>query len=121
MRAVDRRAGRGGRSDPRQRRARAGGCGMRPLVRDGGVRQREYVTNRAKPGMTPAERVRLHTVVDAVSGCWIWQLVLAQGSGYGHITIHYKVYLAHRVSYEAFVGPIPAGLELDHLCRNRAC
>src|SRR5690606_7471316 len=27
----------------------------------------------------------------------------------------------HRVTYEAFVGPIPEGLEVDHLCRNRAC
>jgi hypothetical protein len=28
---------------------------------------------------------------------------------------------AHRWAYEAFVGPIPEGLEIDHLCRNRAC
>jgi len=28
---------------------------------------------------------------------------------------------AHRWSYEHFVGPIPKGLQLDHLCRNRAC
>lgn len=28
---------------------------------------------------------------------------------------------AHRISYEHFTGPIPAGLHLDHLCRNRAC
>jgi hypothetical protein len=29
--------------------------------------------------------------------------------------------LAHRVSYERYVGPIPEGAHLDHLCRNRAC
>lgn len=29
--------------------------------------------------------------------------------------------LAHRVAYEQARGPIPEGLELDHLCRNRAC
>ncbi|MCC5580597.1 HNH endonuclease [Microtetraspora sp. AC03309] len=29
--------------------------------------------------------------------------------------------LAHRWSYEAFHGPVPDGLQLDHLCRNRAC
>lgn len=29
--------------------------------------------------------------------------------------------LAHRVVYEKQVGPVPDGLELDHLCRNRAC
>jgi hypothetical protein len=28
---------------------------------------------------------------------------------------------AHRVVYEALVGPIPTGLQLDHLCRTRAC
>ena len=28
---------------------------------------------------------------------------------------------AHRVAYELLIGPIPAGLELDHLCRNRLC
>lgn len=52
----------------------------------------------------------------------------------GHITRHgyalicvregHRVYvrkLAHRVAYEAFVGPIPDGLVLDHLCRNRLC
>lgn len=27
----------------------------------------------------------------------------------------------HRAEYERLVGPIPDGLELDHLCRNRAC
>lgn len=32
-----------------------------------------------------------------------------------------KLYLAHRAAYTFFVGPIPEGLELDHLCRNRAC
>jgi hypothetical protein len=29
--------------------------------------------------------------------------------------------LAHRVAYEHFIGPIPNGLHIDHLCRNRAC
>lgn len=28
---------------------------------------------------------------------------------------------AHRFAYELFVGPIPDGLEIDHLCRNRRC
>jgi hypothetical protein len=29
--------------------------------------------------------------------------------------------LAHRWAYEHFIGPIPAGLEIDHLCRVRHC
>lgn len=37
--------------------------------------------------------------------------------GYGRSSGH----LAHRLAYEREVGPIPKGLTLDHLCRNRAC
>lgn len=49
-------------------------------------------------------------------GCWRW--VGPQWcSGYGW----FKGRPAHRVTYEALVGPIPTGLEIDHLCRNRAC
>lgn len=43
------------------------------------------------------------------NGCWPWQGKL--NSGYGR----------HRLVYEVLVGPIPSGLQLDHLCRNRAC
>lgn len=42
-------------------------------------------------------------------------------SGYGEISYRGKTARAHRVSYELFIGPIPDGLQLDHLCRNRAC
>lgn len=41
--------------------------------------------------------------------------------GYGQFLGATKVVLAHRFAYEAFHGPVPSGLELDHLCRNRAC
>ena len=41
--------------------------------------------------------------------------------GYGNVGIEGKVRSVHRVAYEEIMGPIPAGLELDHLCRNRAC
>jgi len=54
--------------------------------------------------------------------CWLWTASLNQ-AGYGQINpggggIPLR---AHRVTYEWLVGPIPEGLELDHLCRNRAC
>lgn len=53
------------------------------------------------------------------SGCWIWQA--AKRSGYGAF-YHEGVMLgAHQVSYRLLVGPIAPRLELDHLCRNRAC
>ncbi len=38
--------------------------------------------------------------------------------GYGK---HWSGALTHRLAYEALVGPIPPGLQIDHLCRNRAC
>jgi hypothetical protein len=52
------------------------------------------------------------------AGCWEWQgAVSSQGYGrYGKPQMQ-----AHRISYEALVGPIPPGLVLDHLCRNHRC
>ncbi len=57
------------------------------------------------------------------SGCWQWVASLTTG-GYGQINeggAHGRPIPAHRVVYEAVRGPIPDGLYLDHLCRNRAC
>ena len=54
------------------------------------------------------------------SGCWIWLKALNQ-AGYGHMTVRNKQVGAHRISYMAFKGEIPHGLELDHLCRNPSC
>lgn len=54
--------------------------------------------------------------------CWIWTGA-RNDRGYGQIRVSAeqpKAY-AHRWSYESAVGPIPSGLEIDHLCRNRAC
>jgi hypothetical protein len=53
--------------------------------------------------------------------CWLWQLAKTAG-GYGMVRIAPgKMALAHRVYYEQHLRPIPDGLELDHLCRVRAC
>jgi len=41
--------------------------------------------------------------------------------GYGTIGWQGKKVYAHRLAYETLVGPIPEGLVIDHLCRNRAC
>ena len=54
------------------------------------------------------------------NGCWIWNGYIGTG-GYGQISIERKPKSAHRVSYTAFVGDIPSGLDIDHICRNRAC
>lgn len=53
------------------------------------------------------------------SGCWIW--TRQSRDGYGRIFIDSRPRLAHRVSYEHFIGDIPRDMELDHLCRNTVC
>lgn len=57
---------------------------------------------------------------DPDTGCWIWGGA-RHANGYGRISHQNKSKLVHRFSYEWHVGPIPTGLQLDHLCRNRAC
>jgi|SRR5687767_5564199 len=54
------------------------------------------------------------------SGCWIWTATL-NPDGYGRIRVGKRTVFAHRAMYELQVGPIPAGLQLDHLCRVREC
>jgi hypothetical protein len=57
----------------------------------------------------------------AIDGtCWIWTGVKST-RGYGRTFVGHKAFQAHRVIYEILIGPIPSGLTLDHLCRNRAC
>lgn len=77
-------------------------------------------TFRSRATFTPEQfwaRVNKH----AGSGCWEWTGSRTLG-GYGHLrrpggTFDY----AHRVAYTHERGPIPDGLVIDHLCRNRAC
>lgn len=52
--------------------------------------------------------------------CWLWAGSISQ-KGYGTLRVDGKNKLAHRVLYEAWVAPIPEGLEPDHLCEVKAC
>jgi hypothetical protein len=58
--------------------------------------------------------------------CWVWTGART-GAGYGAFTVRdfergsTNTVLAHRFAYESIRGPIPDGLGLDHLCRNRSC
>jgi len=70
--------------------------------------------------MATSTRDRILSFVEIVGECWMWQGSTKPG-GYGTIDIAGKTSNAHRVAYEAFVGPIPAGLSIDHLCRTPAC
>jgi hypothetical protein len=63
--------------------------------------------------------------VTTPDGCWEWQG--AKSKGYGRIQVgsavdgSYRLASTHRVAYEHFVGPIPDGYHIDHLCRNPSC
>lgn len=64
------------------------------------------------------EELLEHIKVDR-NGCWIWQRATVRGYGSGKIgkcTI-----LVHRAVYTLFVGPIPGGMVLHHLCRKKTC
>lgn len=63
---------------------------------------------------------RFWSYVQKTDGCWLWTARLNQ-SGYGQFAIGGAMPSVHRLSYEALVGPIPDGLQLDHLCRVRNC
>lgn len=67
---------------------------------------------------TPEERLRAGCVVQP-DGCWRW--TRSTVSGYSHISVDGKLWLGHRLSYHLFVGPIPAGMTVDHLCFNSLC
>lgn len=54
------------------------------------------------------------------SGCWEW-LGARRAAGYGIFTWRGRSNCAHRWVWRVFVGTDIEGLELDHLCRNRAC
>jgi hypothetical protein len=59
-------------------------------------------------------------VIEQSDGCWAWQGYLMP-NGYGTFCVDGVSRLAHRAAYTLLVGPIPDGLTIDHLCRNRAC
>jgi hypothetical protein len=54
------------------------------------------------------------------NGCWEWTANKTR-KGYGWIYSDGSKLTAHRLSYEIHVGPIPEGMQIDHLCRNRGC
>jgi HNH endonuclease len=104
------------------------GCGLPAPIsnrtdrRVGAVRgqPRRYI--QYHNGHVKADVTR-HSVVEAgfSTSCWKWGGHIPK-DGYGIIYARVgSARLAHRVSYEIAKGPIPAGLQIDHLCHNRWC
>ena len=54
------------------------------------------------------------------NGCWNW-IAAKDRHGYGVFRVRGWLGLAHRLSYEYFIGPIPEGLFVCHVCANRSC
>jgi HNH endonuclease len=71
-----------------------------------------------KPHGTATER--FWPKVQKTDGCWLW-LAGRGNTGYGSFWAGAEQTTAHRFAYELLVGPVPPGLDLDHLCRVRHC
>lgn len=66
------------------------------------------------------ERIARKIAIHQPTGCWNWT-ACKTATGYGRVWDGARSTWAHRLCYALLVGPIPDGLVLDHLCRNRAC
>lgn len=55
------------------------------------------------------------------TGCWLWGAADTRGHGVFWLSLLKELHYAHRVAWRALVAPIPDGLEIDHLCRQRCC
>ena len=97
------------------------GCGERTPLSD---------RTRTARGCVKGEPIRFihghncrrtpHEYVVDENGCWVWQFGKSP-KGYGQTTRNGCYWAAHRLYYTQAKGPIPASLQLDHLCRNPSC
>lgn len=85
-------------------------------LRSGRSRRCEHNVDLAH--LTIEERLMRH--VEVAEGHWLWTAFVHR-VGYGLAWVDGKTQLAHRVMYQAVVGEIPEGLQLDHLCNVRRC
>lgn len=69
--------------------------------------------------MLLAQRI-LSRTVSGPNSCVLWTGAKTP-KGYGQIRFEGRLHAVHRVVFEASKGPIPDGLEIDHLCRVRNC
>lgn len=96
------------------------GCGEKTTVANRNRKSEGWVKGepvRFTQGHGTRKKVRY--IVDE-NGCWIWQLHITK-QGYGADSFNNYPVPAHRTMYEKYKGPIPKGLQLDHLCRVRNC
>lgn len=89
------------------------------------VLKEEGVSIRALRGKTCLERFLDYAIVNSDPECWGWRgWINKRGYAYFHRRREDGSFItckAYRWSYEHYVGPIPEGMEIDHLCRNTGC
>jgi hypothetical protein len=73
------------------------------------------------PTKNVVDRLLAMVSMEPNTGCWLWTGAVAPGTGYARIHAYGMNRNAHKVSYMELVGPVPDGLDLDHLCRVRCC
>lgn len=66
-----------------------------------------------------ARAFRPDYVIDRATGCWVWQKFALRR--YGRVTVDGVAQWAHRAYWERAYGPIPAGHEIHHVCKNPSC
>lgn len=76
--------------------------------------------------LSESDAQRFWSKVDKTSDCWTWTGSHFKQTGYALFNVKmtdgvWRPTTAHRVAYRLSTGPIPDGLVLDHLCRNRWC
>lgn len=74
---------------------------------------------RNPKGTPTLNRIMSRVVKNAETGCWLW--TGGRSGDYAVINIDHRTHRVHRWLYEHRHGPIPEGMDLDHLCRVRAC
>lgn len=102
------------------------GCGQKTTIVKGSDRTKGLVKgeprrfisghHRASTGPDYREEDRGY-----VTPCWIWLHHIDKKTGYGAARGRLGKTTAHRTYYERFKGPLPPGMEPDHLCRVRPC
>lgn len=78
---------------------------------------------KGTPALTIRQRFDAKWIPEPNTGCWLWVGVIKH-AGYGGMgsgTGPLKSCSAHRVAWELYRGPIPEGMQIDHICRVRSC
>ena len=92
----------------------------RPVLARGLCSRHYHAARRPRQQSTSVNQRLTEGSTRNEAGCLIWQGAVGK-NGYGRISVSNTVRYVHRVAYETWASPIPAGLTIDHLCRVRMC